>query len=366
MPSALVLGIWYLNYPQKRQKMRRLSYFLAMTICLSLASATRAGASKLRIYFIDVEGGQATLIVDPRGPSLLIDTGWPGFDGRDAGRIVSAAHAAGLKKLDYVLITHYHRDHVGGVVQLAHQIQVGTFVDHGPNMEDSDDSRQLYADYQGAIGQSKHLVMKPGDRLPFEDITVETLTAAGEHIQDPLPGANQPNPGCASETEPEADVTENARSLGILVTYGNFRFIDLGDLTKRKERELVCPNNLIGTVDLYLTTHHGLFQSNAKAIVNALHPRVAIMNNGSHKGGSKEAWETVHNSPGLNDLWQLHYALDSDKDHNAAEMFIANPAEKCEGKYIKVTAGEDGGFTVLNSRNGFKKTYPRSVHASAR
>jgi beta-lactamase superfamily II metal-dependent hydrolase len=339
--------------------MRHLFCFLAMAACLSLAPATLAQAP-LAIYFIDVEGGQATLMVDPHGSSLLVDTGWPGFNGRDAGRIVSAARAAGLKKLDYVLITHYHRDHVGGVTQLANQIQIGTFVDHGANMETSGDSPQLYADYQKAIGRSRHVVMKPGDQLPFDDITVQTLTADGAHIADPLPGANQPNPVCASEPEAEADATENARSLGILVTYGKFRFIDLGDLTKRKERELVCPKNLIGSVDLYLTTHHGLFQSNAKVIVNALQPRVAIMNNGPHKGGSKEAWETIHNSPGLDDLWQLHYALDSDKEHNVAETFIANPAESCEGKYIKVTADRDGSFTVLNSRNGFTKTYSKS------
>ena len=347
--------------------MRPFFCFLAITVFLSLAPQAHAATPKpLEIYFIDVEGGQATLMVDPRGPALLVDTGWPGFDGRDAGRIVSAAHAAGLKKIDYVLITHYHRDHVGGVAQLANRIQIGTFVDHGPNMEDSGDSRQLYSDYQKAIGQSKHRVVKPGDRLPLKGITVQTLTAAGEHIRDPLPGANQPNPVCASEPEAEADVTENARSLGILVTYGKFRFIDLGDLTKRKERELACPNDLIGTVDLYLTTHHGLFQSNAKVIVDALHPRVAIMNNGAHKGGSQEAWETVHNSPGLEDLWQLHYALDSDKEHNVADTFIANPAENCEGKYIEVAADPDGGFTVINSRNGYKKTYPESLRVSAR
>jgi beta-lactamase superfamily II metal-dependent hydrolase len=346
--------------------MRPFFYFLAVTVFLSLAPAVPAETSKpLQIYFIDVEGGQATLIVDPRGSSLLVDTGWPGFDGRDAGRILSAVQAAGIKRLDYVLITHYHRDHVGGVAQLASQIPIGTFVDHGPNMEDSDASRQLYADYQKAMGHSKHLVLKPGDALPFKGIAVHTLTAAGEHIGGPLPGANQLNPACASEPEAEADVTENARSLGILVTYGKFRFIDLGDLTKRKERELVCPKNLIGTVDVYLTTHHGLFQSNAQAIVNALHPRVAIMNNGPHKGGSREAWETVHNSPGLDDLWQLHFALDSDKDHNVSETFIANLAENCEGKYIKLTAGQDGSFTVSNSRNGFMKTYPKSARASA-
>jgi beta-lactamase superfamily II metal-dependent hydrolase len=345
--------------------MHRFFCALAVATCLSLAPATLAKATKpLEIYFIDVEGGQATLVVDPRGASLLVDTGWAGFDGRDAGRIVVAARAAGLKQIDYVLITHYHSDHVGGVTQLAQQIKIGAFVDHGPNQEDSDSSRKLYADYEKAISQSKHLVLKPGDRLPFKGITVQALTAAGEHVAAPLSGANQPNPVCASEAEPAADASENARSLGILVTYGKFRFIDLGDLTKRKERELACPNNLVGTVDLYLSTHHGLYQSNDRAIVEALHPRVAIMNNGPHKGGSKEAWEIIHNSPGLEDLWQLHYALDSDKEHNVPEMLIANPAENCEGKSIKVTADPDGAFTVLNTRNDYHKTYPKNMRKS--
>jgi beta-lactamase superfamily II metal-dependent hydrolase len=347
--------------------MRHLICALAITACAALAPATPAGAAKLlEIYFIDVEGGQATLIVDPQGPSLLVDTGWDGFEGRDAGRIVSAAKAAGLKRIDYVLITHYHRDHVGGVPELARQIKIGTFVDHGPNMEDSDDTRKLYAAYEKAIGQSRHLVMRPGDRLPFKDIKAQILTASGEHISSPLPGANHPNPVCASEPEAKADVTENSRSLGILISYGQFRFIDLGDLTKKKERELACPNNLIGAVDLYLTTHHGLSQSNAKALVDALHPRVAIMNNGPHKGGSQEAWEIVHNSPELEDLWQLHYALDSDKEHNVPEIFIANPAENCAGKYLKVTAEQDGSFTVSNSRNDYNKTYTKPMHVSVR
>ena len=226
--------------------MSRIPFHLSVAICLLFTSVTLSAAAKpLEIYFIDVEGGPATLIVDPHGPALLVDTGWAGFDGRDAGRIVSASKAAGLKQIDYVLITHYHRDHVGGVAQLAQQIKIGTFVDHGPTLEDSDASRQLYADYQKAIGQSKHLVLKPGDRLPFKSITVQALTAAGEHIGAPLPGANQPNPVCASEPEAEPDPGENSRSLGLLITYGKFRFIDLGDLTKKKERELACPNNLI-------------------------------------------------------------------------------------------------------------------------
>jgi beta-lactamase superfamily II metal-dependent hydrolase len=331
----------------------------AFACALFSAAVVGAGSKPLQIFFVDVEGGQATLIVTPSGQSMLIDTGWPGFDGRDAGRIVSAAKAAGADRIDYVLITHFHRDHVGGMTQLASQIKIGTFVDHGPNMEDAADTREDFAAYEKVAAHSKRLIVKPSDQIPMKDIRVDVLTAAGEHLSAALPGAGQPNPLCASEPEAAADATENARSLGSLITFGKFRLIDLGDLTKRKERDLVCPNNLIGTVDLYLTTHHGLNQSNAKVIVDALHPRVSILNNGAHKGGSPDAWETIRNSPELQDLWQLHYALDSNKAHNVQELFIANLDEKCEGKYIKVSADLDGTFTVLNSRNSYTKTYSK-------
>jgi len=336
------------------------SLLLQTLACVLLPAAVQAAESEsLQIFFIDVEGGQATLMVAPSGQSLLIDTGWPGFNGRDASRIVAAAKAAGVNRIDYVVITHFHRDHVGGVTQLASQIKIGTFVDHGPNMEDAAAPREDFAAYEKVAANSKRMTVKPGDQIPMKDINVQVLTAAGEHITTPLRGAGQPNPLCAAEPEAAVDSTENARSLGTLITFGKFRFLDLGDLTKRKERDLVCPNNLIGAVDLYLTTHHGLNQSNAKVIVDAVHPRVSIMNNGAHKGGSPDAWETIHNSPGLQDLWQLHYAMGSDKAHNVSEMYIANMDEKCEGKYIKVAAETNGTFTVLNSRNNFKKTYSK-------
>jgi competence protein ComEC len=336
------------------------SLLLQTLACVLLPAAVQAAESEsLQIFFIDVEGGQATLMVAPSGQSLLIDTGWPGFNGRDASRIVAAAKAAGVNRIDYVVITHFHRDHVGGVTQLASQIKIGTFVDHGPNMEDAAAPREDFAAYEKVAANSKRMTVKPGDQIPMKDINVQVLTAAGEHITTPLRGAGQPNPLCAAEPEAAVDSTENARSLGTLITFGKFRFLDLGDLTKRKERDLVCPNNLIGAVDLYLTTHHGLNQSNAKVIVDAVHPRVSIMNNGAHKGGNPDAWETIHNSPGLQDLWQLHYAMGSDKAHNVSEMYIANMDEKCEGKYIKVAAETNGTFTVLNSRNNFKKTYSK-------
>jgi competence protein ComEC len=342
--------------------MRRL--LRAGAVCIlfaALVSSAHSAKPKapLRIYFIDVEGGQSTLVVSPSGESLLIDTGWPGNDGRDTDRIMAAAHQAGLKQIDYVLITHYHRDHVGGVPQLVDGIKVGTFLDHGPNLEDSDVTRRDYAAYEKASAGHPRVVVKPGWGVPVKGIDVHVLTAAGDHITEPLPGAGEANPYCASEPKPPADNSENARSVGVLIIYGEFRFLDLGDLTRKKELELVCPNNMIGTVDLFLVTHHGLDQSNAKAMDWALHPRVAIIDNGPRKGNSPDAWQIVHDSPGLEDLWQLHYAEENDHDHNVPDDHIANVKENCEGKYLKVVADADGSFTVTNSRTGLEKTYAK-------
>lgn len=315
-------------------------------------------AKTLDIYFIDVEGGQATLFVSPSGQSMLVDTGWRGFQGRDADRIVAAAKAAKIKQLDYVVITHYHRDHVGGVPALATQMKIGTFVDHGPAMEDTKVVREDFADYEKAVAQAQHLVAKPGDVVPVKGINVDVLTSAGDHIQSALPGAGQPNPFCSSIEKKDADPTENARSLGMLITYGKFRLLDLGDLTWNKEMELVCPNNLIGTVDVYLTTHHGLFQSNNPALVHAVHPRVAIMNNGARKGGSPAAWQAIKDSPGLQDMWQLHYSIEGAKEHNVPDSFIVSLDEIGDAAgYIKLSAESDGSFTVTNSRNKYRKEY---------
>jgi competence protein ComEC len=338
--------------------MRQIFHLIA-DVCLALVLAVGcfAKTKPLRIYSIDVEGGQATLIVSPLGQSLLVDTGWPGSGGRDADRIARAVKSAGLKRIDFVVITHFHRDHVGGVTQLVERVKVGEFVDHGPNQEDSDVTREDYAAYQKVIAHRPHLSMMPGQGLPFKGVRVQVLTAGGEHIAEPLPGAGEANPYCPAEAEAPVDASENARSLGILLTYGKFRFLDLGDLTKKKELELVCPNNRIGTVDLFLVSHHGLDQSNSKALVDAVHPRVAIMNNGAHKGGSPAAWQTVHDSPGLEDLWQLHYAVEGGTDHNVDEKMIANVEGDSDGHAIEVSAQSDGSFAVVNLRNEFRKSY---------
>ena len=326
--------------------------FFVLLLC-----AGAHAAPKLQVYFIDVEGGQATLFVSPSGESMLVDTGWPDAGGRDAARIVSAAKLAGVKQIDYLVITHYHMDHVGGVPQLAALIPIRTFVDHGPSVESGPDVAPYVAAYKSLLAKGKHLVAKPGDLIPIRGIRVQVLTAAGEEIAQPLPGAGAPNPLCAEAKHKDADPSENARSIGLLISYAKFSMIDLGDLTWNKELELACPVNKIGTIDVYLSTHHGMDLSGAPPLVHALHPLVAIMNNGAKKGGSIEAWQTVHTSPGLQDIWQLHYALAAGKANNAPAEFIANLEEHCAGNWIKLSAEADGHFTVTNGRNGKTKTY---------
>ena len=348
--------IWSTGPPMRQF----LATVLLPSILLLSAPAVAAPASKtLQIYFLDVEGGQATLIVSPSGQSLLIDTGWPGNKGRDADRILAAAHQAGLTQIDYVLITHYHRDHVGGVPPLVDGIKVGTFLDHGPNLEDSQVTRTDYAAYEKSIVGHAHIVVTPGWTLPIKGIEVRVVAAAGDHIAEPLPGAGEANSYCKSQAVAAEDTTENARSVGVLITYGRFRFLDLGDLTKQKELGLACPSNLLGKVDLLLVTHHGAELSNPKALVWALHPQVAVFNNGARKGASPAAWQIVHDSPGLEDLWQLHYAAQSDKLHNVDPAHIANMKENCDGKFFNVTADADGTFTLTNARTGSAKTYAK-------
>ena len=327
------------------------------TLLVLLFCAPARAAQTLQVYFIDVEGGQATLFVLPSGESLLVDTGWPDAGGRDANRIVSAAQLAGVKQIDYLVVTHYHMDHVGGVPQLAARFPIRTFVDHGPIVEHGAEADRLVAAYKSVRDNGKYLLAKPGDRIPIRGITVQVLTAAGDEISKPLAGAGAPNPLCAGAKRKDRDPSENAQSIGLLITYGKFRMIDLGDLTWNKELGLACPNNKIGAVDVYLSTHHGLDQSGAPPLVHALHPLVAIMNNGAKKGGSAEALQTIHSSPGLEDLWQLHYGFDAGKTNNAPEEFIANLEEHCQGNWIKLSAEPDGQFTVTNSRNGKTKTY---------
>lgn len=313
----------------------------------------------LRVYFVDVEGGQATLFVTPQGRSLLIDTGWPGQSGRDADRIVAAAKSAGLNRIDYVLLTHYHDDHTGGVPQLVERIPVGTFIDHGPNREPNDEiTENRYQSYEKvlATGKYKHITAKPGDRIPIKGLKVEVITADGEIIAKPLPGAGKANSFCAASETRAADISENARSLGTVLTFHHTRILDLGDLTWDKEMQLMCPANRLGKIDVLVVSHHGFEQSNSPALVDAIQPRVAIMDNGAKKGGSTPTLETIRKIPGLETLWQLHYSVEAGAG-NTDEKHIANLEGPDTGNNLDLSIAPSGAFTVLNTRTHETATY---------
>ncbi len=336
---------------------------LSCILCLALAAeATSPPPNVLKVYFVDVEGGQATLFVTPAGESLLVDTGWPGFDGRDADRIVAAAKDAGVSKINYVLITHYHMDHGGGVPQLAQRIPIGTVIDHGENREPTEASTaQVWQAYQKLLqsGKFKHIVAKPGDVLPINGMDAVVVSADGSLPEKPLPGAGAENPACKGAEQFPEDQTENKRSLGIFITLGGLRFLDLGDLTHDKEMELMCPANKLGKVDIYIVSHHGSSQSGSAALVHGIEPRIAIMDNGARKGGAPSSWDVIERSPHLEDLWQLHYSEEGGSAHNVPAEFIANPQGPDAGNYLMLTARPDGSFEVFNSRTKNTKSYAR-------
>jgi competence protein ComEC len=338
---------------------RSLAMFLFVLSLSCMAWGAPAG-KPLQIYFVDVEGGQATLFVTPTGQSLLIDTGWPGNEGRDANRIVAAAKKASVEKIDYVLITHFHNDHVGGAPQLAERIPIGTFIDHGENRESTDASTvQGWQAYQKllASGKYKRITVKPSDVLPITGMHATIVSSDGAVIAKPLHGAGRQNPACKGAEQYPADQTENLRSLGTFITFGKLRILDLGDLTRDKEVELMCPVNKLGKIDIYIVSHHGWYQSSGPALVNGIDSRVAIMDNGAKKGGTPSTVDIIRKSPHLEDLWQLHFSEEGGPAHNVANEFIANPEGPDAGNYLKLTTNSDGSFDVFNSRTQKTKHY---------
>lgn len=342
----------------------RSAFVTVPSLLVFSASSTAAPAAVpengkgLQIYFVDVEGGQATLFVTPEGKSLLIDTGWPDNNGRDADRIMTAAKLAGLKQIDFLLLTHYHMDHAGGITQLAAEIPIRTVIDHGENRDPKDEAtEQVWEDYQKLVTKEKltRIIAKPGDILPLEGMEARVISSDGELIEKPLNGGGK-NAACNSERRP-ADQSENGRSLGVLITFGNLRILDLGDLTSDKEAQLVCPVNKLGEVDIYVVSHHGLATSNSREFLNSIAPRVAIMDNGASKGGAPSSWEAVKKSPRLEDLWQLHFANEGGAEHNVTDSFIGNVSGPDAGHYLKLTAWPDGNFEVFNSRTKQTKQY---------
>jgi beta-lactamase superfamily II metal-dependent hydrolase len=331
--------------------------FLAISF-LPVPAAGATATKDLTVYFIDVEGGQSTLFVTPSGQSVLIDTGFPGNNGRDANRIAAAAKQAGVSAIDYLVITHYHGDHAGGVPAIAALLPIKAFVDHGETVEKTPAGQKLYDDYMKEVAKGKHLVVKPGDKLPIPGVDWTIVAAAGNVLAKPLPRAGKANPACNGLALKDPDPTENAQSTGSRIVFGKFRAVDLGDLTWNKEKDLMCPENKLGTVSVYIVSHHGQDISGSPALVHALHPTVAIMNNGERKGGMPPAWDIIHASPGLMDIWQLHFAASGGKEHNTDEKMIANMATDGDaGNYLKLVAHSDGHYEVTNLRTGFSKKY---------
>jgi competence protein ComEC len=369
----------------------RLSLVFSLSLTLTAALSVPQIRRTLEIYVVDVEGGKSTLLVSPFGESVLIDTGNIGEGApRDADRIMAAVKDAGLKQIDYLVTTHWHRDHIGGMALLAGRIPIREFIDHGANVQpDAPVDDFLQQIYPGLYAKSKHAIVKPGHKIPVAGVDVTVVASAGQAIKTPLPGAGAPNPYCAAFRRQSVDKTENAQSIGIHIAFGKFRAVDLADLTANKEFDLMCPNNPIGAVDLFLVSHHGQPSSNFEVLAHAIESRVAIMNNGTGKGGQPEVMKVIHTVPGLEDLWQLHFSLLSGQEYTVPGLFIANvpdqpqpfvpvapmpqpqrhpgedrpqPAHNGTAYWIKIAAQQDAAFTVTNPRNGFSKFYKRRAN----
>jgi beta-lactamase superfamily II metal-dependent hydrolase len=353
-------------------------------LVVSPLAQTRPGKT-FDIYVVDVEGGNATLFVSPSGESLLMDTGNGGAAAaRDADRIMAAVKDAGLTEINHLITTHWHGDHFGAMAELAGRIPIRHYIDHGPSVQSQPASDAFLKDtYPTLYGKVKRTIAKPGDRIAIAGLDWRIVTSAGEAIKAPLPGAGTPNAHCATYQPQDPDATENAQSVGSVISFGSFRAVHLGDLTWNKEFDLMCPTNRIGTADVFFVSHHGQPSSNAEVLVHALQSRVAIMNNGTRKGGQPPAMRIIHSAPRLEDLWQVHFSTLSGQEHTTPGLFIANPIDNQPDAmpvapiappqpgpgappapvhngpayWIKVSAQQDGSFTVINARNGFSKTY---------
>lgn len=323
-----------------------------------LLTGVASGAQTLEIFVVDTEGGKAMILRTPDGHTMLVDAGYPTKDERDTERIVHAAQDSGIKSFDYIVATHYDLDHSGNVAQLDARIPGKVFVDHGEPIAtlNAKSRAQNYEPYVRAIGNRKRMSVKPGDVIQLGALKITVVAAGGKAISSPLPGAGQPNPLTLDSRPTYRDRDDNAGSVGLVYEFGKFRMLDLADLLSSVEYDLVCPRNRIGTVDVFMVSHHGLNVSNARFLVHAVRPKVAIMNNGTTKGGAPETLEILTSSPGFQDLWQLHNSRAAG-ERNAPADFIANPTDPCEAKLIKLTVQPDGQFTVTNTRNGFSKTY---------
>jgi beta-lactamase superfamily II metal-dependent hydrolase len=374
----------------REDQMTRTALLLGTALlCLSAATASAqapTARTTLDIYVIDVEGGNATLFVPPSGQSVLMDTGnvAPDAAKRDAARIMAAVKDAGLTQIDHLITTHWHGDHFGGMAEVAAQVPIRHYIDHGPTVQPQPASTDfLEKTYPGLVAKARRTIAKPGDTIQVAGLDWQIVASGKQTTTASLRGAGQPNPYCASYKAQEDDPTENAQSVSSVVAFGRFRVVHLGDLTWNKEYDLMCPMNRIGTADLFIVSHHGQPISNAPVLVHAIRPRVAIINNGTRKGGQPDAMRVINSAPGLEDVWQIHFSQLSGQEYTVPGLFIANtfdeqfaampvqpisapapgpnaappPAHNGPAYWFKIQAKQDGSFSVTNQRNGFSKTY---------
>jgi beta-lactamase superfamily II metal-dependent hydrolase len=335
---------------------------IKLACVLAFFAVTLTAAERnLEIYVIDVEGGKAVLVVSPTGQSMLIDAGWPASNNRQASteRIVEAARAAGLKRIDYLVITHFDLDHIGDVPELVTKIPVGHVFDHGDLQSPNAQAMQRFAAYAAVRDKIGHTVLRAGDRIPMRGVDVRVLSAGGNLITKPMEKAGAHNALCESfkQADALASDAEDDRSIGLLISLGKFHMLDLADLEAHPSHELVCPNNLIGPVSVYNANVHGQFKGIAPELVGAVQAPVIIQANGARKGADAQTWPVLEGAAGLKDIWQLHYSLNAGNGANPPEDFIAN-LEGADGfKWIQISVEKSGAFTVTNTRNGFSKRY---------
>lgn len=332
---------------------------LALALLAALPAAALAQEpATLDIYWIDVEGGAATLVVTPARESVLMDTGWPRADARDALRIQAAMDDAGIDRIDYLLVSHFHGDHVGGLRALAERVPIGAIVDHGDSVElGRPRGLALWDEYIGLAADRRRSVA-PGDKLPFERLEFTFVASHRELVDTPEP--RMPNPLCDGVAPPDPDMGENGHSLGYLLSLGAFQFLNLGDLTPDREHALACPENRLGLVDLWQVPHHGGYGAIRPELTGALRPTVAVVNNGPRKGGTPDSLAVIQGTAEVGDVWQSHRTLTDDAAHNTDEALIANLTEEddCRGHWIKATVAPDGrSWSMTNGRTGYSRTY---------
>ncbi len=342
--------------------MPSLRWFSLVVVCFAGSLSSAAADKPLDIYFIDVEGGAATLIVTPAAESLLIDSGYPDFGGRDCDRILHVVqNVAGLKQIDHALVSHWHLDHFGNHAALAAKIPIGQFWDRGiPDVLPEDPKFAERAAAYRAACQNQSRTLKAGDLLPLKSgatpLELKVVTASGEVI----PNDGAPNPFAYLHVPQPEDPSDNAKSISSLLTFGKFRFLTCGDLTWNVEAKLVTPNNPLGQVDLFMVTHHGLPVSNNPALVRAIDPRVAVICNGPTKGGSPATLATLRSVTSLLAWYQLHRNVQLDPFSQTPPAFIANQEDSsaCRGVWIKASVQPDGAaYTIQIGPTGKPATY---------